>query len=319
MSASRRRFLTLAGSAAGRAGAPARGLCAEPAGDAQAAPFPAAGRQRAGAVPDALGAQGRGGVERPHQDRHLPVHAARRRAAAALRSGPRRGRGPRLDADRLYGRAVPEERGDREPVRVAPHGARELARLPGILREPPSATNSPRCIRSASGRTTAASSMPTSRIEKLEDLKGVKIRFPTRLAGEALKALGATSVGMPVPQVPESIAQRVIDGALMPWEVVPVGQARRAGQVPHRHPGPEIALHQRHGAGDEQGEIRGPARGSEGRSSTRIPARSPRAWLRCRSTRWPHELSRAGEEEGRHHRDDLGGGGAALGEDHRSR
>jgi TRAP-type C4-dicarboxylate transport system substrate-binding protein len=59
------------------------------------------------------------------------------------------------------------------------------------------------------------------RIEKLEELRGAKIRFPTRLAGEALKALGATSVGMPVPQVPESIAQRVIDGALVPWEVVP--------------------------------------------------------------------------------------------------
>jgi TRAP-type C4-dicarboxylate transport system substrate-binding protein len=59
------------------------------------------------------------------------------------------------------------------------------------------------------------------RIEKLEDLKGTKIRFPTRLAGEALKALGATAVGMPVPQVPESIAQRVIDGALVPWEIVP--------------------------------------------------------------------------------------------------
>jgi TRAP-type C4-dicarboxylate transport system substrate-binding protein len=59
------------------------------------------------------------------------------------------------------------------------------------------------------------------RIEKLEELKGAKIRFPTRLAGEALKALGATSIGMPVPQVPESIAQRVIDGALTPWEVVP--------------------------------------------------------------------------------------------------
>ncbi|MDP3321321.1 MAG: C4-dicarboxylate ABC transporter, partial [Bosea sp. (in: a-proteobacteria)] len=27
--------------------------------------------------------------------------------------------------------------------------------------------------------------------------------------------------GMPVPQVPESLAQRVIDGAVIPWEVVP--------------------------------------------------------------------------------------------------
>lgn len=58
-------------------------------------------------------------------------------------------------------------------------------------------------------------------IKTMEDLKGLKLRNPTRLAGEALKALGATSVGMPVPQVPESLAQRVIDGAVVPWEVVP--------------------------------------------------------------------------------------------------
>ena len=55
----------------------------------------------------------------------------------------------------------------------------------------------------------------------MEDLAGMKIRFPTRLAGEALKALGATAVGMPIPQVPESLAQRVIDGCVVPWEVVP--------------------------------------------------------------------------------------------------
>jgi TRAP-type C4-dicarboxylate transport system substrate-binding protein len=58
-------------------------------------------------------------------------------------------------------------------------------------------------------------------IKTMDDLKGMKLRNPTRLAGEALKALGATSVGMPIPQVPESLAQRVIDGAVIPWEVVP--------------------------------------------------------------------------------------------------
>ncbi len=58
-------------------------------------------------------------------------------------------------------------------------------------------------------------------VKTLEDLKGLKLRNPTRLAGEALKALGATSIGMPVPQVPESLAQKVIDGAVVPWEVVP--------------------------------------------------------------------------------------------------
>ncbi len=58
-------------------------------------------------------------------------------------------------------------------------------------------------------------------ITTMDDLKGLKLRNPTRLAGEALKALGATSIGMPVPQVPESLAQKVIDGAVVPWEVVP--------------------------------------------------------------------------------------------------
>jgi TRAP-type C4-dicarboxylate transport system substrate-binding protein len=58
-------------------------------------------------------------------------------------------------------------------------------------------------------------------IKTMDDLKGLKLRNPTRLAGEALKALGATSVGMPVPQVPEALAQKVIDGAVVPWEVVP--------------------------------------------------------------------------------------------------
>ena len=58
-------------------------------------------------------------------------------------------------------------------------------------------------------------------VKTQDDLKGLKLRFPTRLAGEALKALGATAIGMPIPQVPESLAQKVIDGCVVPWEVVP--------------------------------------------------------------------------------------------------
>lgn len=58
-------------------------------------------------------------------------------------------------------------------------------------------------------------------VTKLDDLKGQKLRFPTRFAGEGLKAAGVNVIGMPVPQVPESLAQRVIDGAVVPWEVVP--------------------------------------------------------------------------------------------------
>ena len=59
------------------------------------------------------------------------------------------------------------------------------------------------------------------KIATLADLNGTKLRFPTRLAGEALKAVGVAAIGMPVPQVPESLAQGVLDGAVVPWEVVP--------------------------------------------------------------------------------------------------
>jgi TRAP-type C4-dicarboxylate transport system substrate-binding protein len=58
-------------------------------------------------------------------------------------------------------------------------------------------------------------------VRQLEDLRGLRLRFPTRLAGEALRALGAAPVGMPIPQVPEALAQRAIDGAVVPWEVMP--------------------------------------------------------------------------------------------------
>lgn len=61
----------------------------------------------------------------------------------------------------------------------------------------------------------------TKPVKSMDDLKGLKVRFPTRQFGEALKALGASPVGMPVPQVPESLSKGVIDGAVVPWEVVP--------------------------------------------------------------------------------------------------
>ena len=58
-------------------------------------------------------------------------------------------------------------------------------------------------------------------VKTMDDMRGLKLRFPTRQAGEALKALGATAIGLPVPQVPEALSQGVIDGAVVPWEVVP--------------------------------------------------------------------------------------------------
>jgi TRAP-type C4-dicarboxylate transport system substrate-binding protein len=56
-------------------------------------------------------------------------------------------------------------------------------------------------------------------VKTLEDLQGLKLRAPTRMTNAALKALGATPVGMPVPAVPEALARGVIDGTALPYEV----------------------------------------------------------------------------------------------------
>ncbi|MCH9736432.1 MAG: TRAP transporter substrate-binding protein, partial [Actinomycetia bacterium] len=56
-------------------------------------------------------------------------------------------------------------------------------------------------------------------VQSLDDLKGLKIRGPSRTATTMLEFLGATPVGMPVPDVPASLSRGVIDGALLPWQV----------------------------------------------------------------------------------------------------
>jgi len=58
-------------------------------------------------------------------------------------------------------------------------------------------------------------------VKTLEDLKGLKVRGPTRIGAKFLTALGAVPVQMPLPQVPESVSKGVIDGAMVPWEGVP--------------------------------------------------------------------------------------------------
>lgn len=58
-------------------------------------------------------------------------------------------------------------------------------------------------------------------ITKLEDFKGLKMRAPTRLTNKTLEVLGATPVSAPMPSLSESMSKGVIDGYILPWEVVP--------------------------------------------------------------------------------------------------
>jgi len=58
-------------------------------------------------------------------------------------------------------------------------------------------------------------------IKTAADLKGLKMRGPTRQITKMLGYLGATPVGMPLPGIPDALSKGTIDGAVIPWEVVP--------------------------------------------------------------------------------------------------
>ena len=58
-------------------------------------------------------------------------------------------------------------------------------------------------------------------IDTVDDMKGLKIRGPSRPITKLLASLGATPVGMPLPGIPDALSKGTIQGAVIPWEVVP--------------------------------------------------------------------------------------------------
>ncbi len=53
------------------------------------------------------------------------------------------------------------------------------------------------------------------------DLAGKKMRIPTRTGAWIIEALGAAPVAMPVPELPQALQKGVVDGAFIPWEIIP--------------------------------------------------------------------------------------------------
>ena len=58
-------------------------------------------------------------------------------------------------------------------------------------------------------------------ITTVADFNGLKLRGPSRQANKLLEAVGATPVGMPVPAFPEALSKGIVDGGVIPWEIVP--------------------------------------------------------------------------------------------------
>ncbi|MCC6195447.1 MAG: TRAP transporter substrate-binding protein [Burkholderiales bacterium] len=58
-------------------------------------------------------------------------------------------------------------------------------------------------------------------VKVMADFKGLRMRAPTRQTNKMLAALGAAPVAMPLPALSEALGKGVIDGYLLPWEVIP--------------------------------------------------------------------------------------------------
>lgn len=63
--------------------------------------------------------------------------------------------------------------------------------------------------------------MVDKEVRKPDDFKGLKMRIPTRTGAWIIEALGASAVGMPVPDLPQALSKKVVDGAFIPWEIIP--------------------------------------------------------------------------------------------------
>ena len=57
-------------------------------------------------------------------------------------------------------------------------------------------------------------------IRSVADFADLKMRTPTRTGSWLLEALGATPVGMPLPELPQALSRKVVDGMLIPWEII---------------------------------------------------------------------------------------------------
>lgn len=63
--------------------------------------------------------------------------------------------------------------------------------------------------------------MATKNVRNVDDMKGLKIRIPSRTGAWVLEALGASPVKTSVGEIPVALSKGVVDGALIPFEIIP--------------------------------------------------------------------------------------------------
>jgi len=63
--------------------------------------------------------------------------------------------------------------------------------------------------------------MADEKITSPAQLQGKKIRIPSRTGAWVLEALGASPVKTSVGEIPVALSKKVVDGAMIPWEIIP--------------------------------------------------------------------------------------------------
>ena len=80
-------------------------------------------------------------------------------------------------------------------------------------------------------------------IKSAADLKGMKVRGPTRQVTKLLGSLGATPVGMALPAITDAISKGTIDACALPWEVVPSIKVQELTKFHSEFPADKPALY----------------------------------------------------------------------------
>jgi TRAP-type transport system periplasmic protein len=80
-------------------------------------------------------------------------------------------------------------------------------------------------------------------IRNVADLKGMKVRGPTRQVTKLLGSLGAIPVGMPLPQIPDALSKGTVEACAIPWEVVPSVKVHELTKFHSEFPAGSAALY----------------------------------------------------------------------------
>ena len=80
-------------------------------------------------------------------------------------------------------------------------------------------------------------------IRSAADLKGMKVRGPTRQVTKLLASLGAAPVGFPLPQIPDALSKGTVEAVCIPWEVVPSVKVHELSKYHSEFPANAAALY----------------------------------------------------------------------------